>query len=98
MGQVGKYLRRVEGGYAHYCPGCDHLHAYATDKPLENGSRWAFDGNLNAPSFTPSMNIGDNWCHYYLTAGELIYCGGLKGHGLSGQTIPLPELPAEYCD
>src|ERR1039458_1070510 len=98
MNKLVKYLRKTTSGYAHYCPGCELLHVFAVDKPFDNGSRWRFDGNLEKPTFSPSMNIGDNWCHYHLTAGKLIFTGGNKGHGLSGQTLPLPELPLEYRD
>jgi hypothetical protein len=98
MGQAGRYLRKVDRGYAHYCPGCDSLHVFAVDRPFDNGARWTFNGDLEKPSFSPSMNVGDNWCHYHLTAGMLIYTPGNTGHGLSGQTLPLPELPPDYRD
>jgi hypothetical protein len=98
MGQAGKYLRKTTSGYAHYCPGCELLHAFAVDKPFDNGSRWSFDGNLEKPTFSPSMNIGNNWCHYTLTAGMLKFVEGCRGHKLSNQTVPLPELPPEDRD
>ena len=97
MGQVGKYLRKQHGGWAHYCPGCEEIHHYPVDEPHPNGSRWQFDGNMEKPSFTPSMNIGPDWCHYYLTKGMLIF-SACSGHGLGGKTMPLPELPPEYRD
>lgn len=34
----------------------------------------------------------DFCCHYILTDGQLQYCGD-STHPLSGQTVPLPELP-----
>ena len=99
MGQAGKYLRRTgsttsgdPGGYAHYCPGCDGMHVFAVDEPFPNGARWTFNGNLEKPTFSPSMNIGNDWCHYNLTDGELRYTT-CRGHNLGGQTLPLPELP-----
>ena len=64
MGQAGKFLRRVgaadghtAGGYAHWCPACEEMHAFAVDKPFSNGAKWTFDGNLDAPTFSPSMLI-----------------------------------------
>jgi hypothetical protein len=47
MSQVSDTLRRCKGGYAHWCPGCSEMHL------LPDG--WAFNGNLTAPSFTPSF-------------------------------------------
>jgi len=44
-------------GYAHWCPACECMHAFAVDRPFKNGARWTFDGNVNAPTFLPSMNI-----------------------------------------
>lgn len=108
MSQVGKYLRRTgaadgytASGYAHWCPACESMHAFATDAPQRNGAKWTFDGNLAAPSFSPSMHItiGPDpddghieTCHYFLRNGMLQYLGDCT-HALSGQTVPLPELP-----
>jgi hypothetical protein len=37
----------MTGGFAHWCPGCEEMHK------LPDG--WAFDGNLEKPTFTPSF-------------------------------------------
>lgn len=76
--------------------------------PLPDG--WTFDGNLEAPTFSPSFahNWGPNgWkrddgriimvCHYIVTAGRVAYCGDCT-HEQAGQTIDMPALPADYCD
>jgi hypothetical protein len=119
MGQAGKYLRRIAigadyapGGWAHWCPGCSSMHAFAVDQPFPNGAQWKFDGNLEAPTFTPSMNIRtgkyadpqfvdedglSSICHYFLTAGNLIFTAD-STHALAGKTVPLPELPAGHRD
>jgi Family of unknown function (DUF6527) len=49
MGQVSKKLRRTELGYAHWCPGCGEMHVI-----FDN---WTFDGNLENPTFNPSVKI-----------------------------------------
>ena len=49
MGQVSASLRRVEGGHSHWCPGCEQMHVIPDS--------WAFDGNLDAPTFSPSVLI-----------------------------------------
>jgi hypothetical protein len=97
VGQVGRYLRSVTNGYAHYCPGCELMHAFAVDVPLGNGARWTFNGDLEKPTFNPSMNIGSDWCHYNLVNGELRF-STCNGHKLGGTTMLLPELPPEYRD
>lgn len=113
MGQVSSKLRRGEGRYFHWCPGCEEVHA------LPDG--WQFDGDLEAPTFRPSFKhsgmkktvkdgrwTGD-WerdaagkpipfvCHYILTAGQLHFCGD-STHSLAGQTVPLPALPSGLTD
>lgn len=118
MGQAGKYLRRVgsadghtAGGFAHWCPACKEMHAFAVDAPFRNGARWSFDGNLDAPTFAPSMNIRigpylDNdegkqgqfdVCHYFLRAGKIQFLDDCT-HSMRGQTVPLPELPLGHRD
>ena len=109
MGQVSSKLRRVAGGYAHWCPGCGEMHSIAVEQPFPNGARWTFDGNFDAPTFSPSVNIttgpaGDGdpddkaeRCHYFLRHGHLQFCGD-STHVLAGQTVPLPDLPPHVRD
>lgn len=47
MGQVSSKMRRGEGRYFHWCPGCKEMH------PLPDS--WSFNGNLESPTFTPSF-------------------------------------------
>lgn len=94
--------RHNNGGHPmHWCPACEELHAFAVDRPFHNGARWTFDGNLDAPTFAPSMNIAVGpfpdgrveRCHYFLKAGRIQFLGDCT-HKLAGQTIDLPDLPA----
>lgn len=117
MAQVSRVLRNwcdadgTRSGFTHWCPGCKHAHAYVTwrkDGKHDNEHPvWGFDGNLECPTFTPSMRIfipahtdeGVQYpevteCHYFVTAGEIRFCGDCK-HTLNSQTVPLPELPPE---
>lgn len=111
--QVSAKLRRAEGGYLHWCPGCGEMHL------LPDG--WTFDGNLEAPTFSPSFlhrgykrvfadgrwtgewqkDTGGNpipmVCHYILTAGVLHFCGDSQHH-FAGQSMPLPDLPLYLQD
>lgn len=119
MGQAGRHLRRFndsEGwfgqGFAHWCPACETMHGFAVERPFRNGAKWTFDGNLDRPTFTPSMNIKINTpdmgkdyqpdvsssvCHYFLKEGNLQFLGDCT-HAMKGQTVPLPELPMHLRD
>lgn len=46
-------LEKIEGGFAFYCPGCKCHHYF--------DSRWDFDGNMDAPTFSPSLLVGPYW-------------------------------------
>lgn len=113
MSQVSSRLRRVAGGYAHWCPGCEEIHR------LPDG--WEFDGNLEAPTFRPSFKheghitekVDGKWtgdwvrdgngnlvpfvCHYVVTSGAIQYCAD-STHSLAGKTIPMPVLPEHLRD
>jgi hypothetical protein len=113
MSQVSVTLRRITGGYAHWCPGCEEVHKLPDS--------WRFDGNLEKPTFTPSFKhegiqrvfVNGEWtgewkrdakgntipyiCHYILTAGVLNFCGDCS-HALVGKSVPLPELPEHLID
>jgi hypothetical protein len=91
-------------GIAHYCPGCNDMHYINTKVPNSNGAKWGWDGNLEAPTVSPSVNLraeftpeegGPEVCHYFLQGGVLKYCGDCT-HQYSGKDIPLPELPSEF--
>lgn len=81
-----------------YCPGCGHQHPYRVDVPQENGAMWTWNGDMEKPTFTPSLlcnkDIPDLRCHLFLTDGQLRYCGDCH-HELAGKIIDLPDLPNE---
>jgi hypothetical protein len=41
--------------------------------PNAAGQHWGWDGNVERPTLTPSINWVDHW-HGYLCAGELVSC------------------------
>lgn len=47
MGQVSDILRRATNGYVHWCPACEEAHILPDN--------WAFDGNVERPTFHPSF-------------------------------------------
>jgi hypothetical protein len=102
------FLWRRGPNYLHWCQGCKEGHVYPTARV--NGPNWSFNGNVQSPSFTPSMliyipagNYGEDnkfvpqrtRCHYYLTDGRLAFCTD-SPHEFSGQTVPLEPIPEDY--
>lgn len=81
MSQASATLRKVQGGYAHWCPGCEEMHFIATEEPRANGARWSFNGDVDRPTFSPSVKITSGhyaqgwqgkscWCTYKTEEGE----------------------------
>lgn len=107
MTAFGRLLRRVQGGYMHWCDGCRESHYIAVETPLANGSQWTFNGSADSPTFAPSVRIripayvekGDpdfsnpeSVCHYFLRGGTVQFCADTT-HRLAGQTVALPPWP-----
>lgn len=113
MNQVSSKLRHGEGGFFHWCDGCEEMHILP--------DTWNFDGNLEKPTFYPSFRhegiqrvfVGGKWtgewvrdaagqtipyiCHYVVTAGEMRFEID-STHALAGKTVPLPPLPNHLTD
>jgi hypothetical protein len=103
-------------GWAHWCPACRQIHVFNVEQPtraypefnIKGGVRWTFDGNLEQPTFAPSMLISTGgWkrpdgstvqrrtvCHYHLQGGVLKYCAD-SPHALAGKNVALPEIPGD---
>ena len=109
MGQLSAKLRSYDRGPAHWCPGCEEMHVFYVSAPANNGACWSWDGNVDRPTFAPSVKIttprtvddGEvieaTCCHYILRAGRIEFLGDCT-HALRGQTVDLPDLPAELRD
>ncbi len=98
-------LRRIDNHGVVYqalvfcCPGCveltggEGLHLLPVNT-TEQAPSWTFDGNLEAPTLSPSIrsHVGGGVCHSFLTAGRIEYLSDCT-HSLAGQTVALPDLP-----
>lgn len=77
----------AHGGYVVFCPGCEQGHLF--------DARWKFNGDLERPTFTPSMLVNGSRttkaprCHSYVTDGRIQFLGDCD-HALAGQTVDLP--------
>lgn len=87
-------------GWSFFCPGCDMDHSIQVDNSATpGGPQWSFDGNEEAPTFSPSIRVQYTWgesnerrvCHSFVQGGNLVYLSDCT-HALAGQTIPLPCL------
>lgn len=105
-----KLHRMSNGTYLHWCPGCQHRHAFYVDTPAPGGARWNFINNdPQRPSFTPSMHIwheadGDpsdpndyiprTTICHYILTDGIIDFLGDCQHELRGMKVELPDMPA----
>ena len=110
MSQVSKKLRDWAGpssfGFSFFCPGCNAAHTINT-----NPGGWGFNGNVESPTFTPSVLVTHEakpdaderfieWrtkriCHSFVTDGRIQFLGDCT-HALVGQTVPLADFPEHY--
>lgn len=95
-------------GWMIRCRACNWHEFPKVGKP---GASWTFDGDMEHPTFTPSMNelvngpgehhnaeLPTRRCHFIVTRGQINYCGDCT-HDLAGQSVPLdvwPETDIEH--
>jgi hypothetical protein len=84
-----------------WCPGCSGgrtsgsgYHALIVKAPEGSTAPvWGFDGNLECPTFTPSLLCeGEIRCHSFIANGQWQFLGDC-GHALAGQTVDMVPLP-----
>jgi len=85
--------------YGFYCPGCQCDHMFSV-LPVGHptGKTWRFDGNLEAPTFAPSLvcNISDPKarCHCFVEFGNIRYLDDCY-HELASKTVPMRDWDKE---
>ncbi len=86
----------LPGYYSFHCPGCKHDHVYTT-KEANTKLAWEFSGDVNAPTFSPSLlNRGgrhgsDFVCHLFVRNGKIEYCTDCS-HELAGKTVEMKDI------
>lgn len=76
------------------CPGCEIHHRIAHGPG--DGPRWTWNGNVDAPTFQPSILVRYPWgdkqvvCHSFVTDGRIQFLDDCT-HALAGQTVDLPD-------
>ena len=91
---------------AFVCPGClelgggSGLHMLPVNSTEESPS-WDWDGNLEAPTLSPSILTGKDdparRCHSFLKAGVFEFLGDCA-HSLAGTSVPMVELPGWFTN
>jgi len=77
-----------------WCPACKCGHGVWTTNT--KGANWTFDGNFEAPTFSPSLLIhhgkdGKEICHVVVSAGVINYCSDCT-HEFKGRSVPMEEF------
>jgi len=102
---VSSKLRKWAGdgkvGFTYWCQGCEQLHGVVVEGP----GAWGFNGNLERPTFTPSVLTTwtegpqriEKRCHTFITDGMVQFLADCT-HALAGKTDPLPDLPEHLRD
>lgn len=95
-------------GYTYWCQGCKSHHTVRTQSSV-GGSVWGFNGNLEKPTFTPSVLVTyeavpdadpvefPEWLTkricHTFVTDGMVQFLGDCTHEFAGTTAPLPELP-----
>lgn len=77
------------------CPGCGVVHGVTVGEGSD--PRWDWNGNVNKPTFTPSILVRYTWgvertpvvCHSFVTDGRIQFLADCT-HELAGQTVDIP--------
>lgn len=98
---MAKLKKRIIEYYHFFCPGCKCEHTYVV---CNDNSQWHFNGNMEYPTFTPSllntMRVENETtkqmelksrCHLFVTEGKIVYCGDCT-HELSGKTVDMQSF------
>ncbi len=88
---LSRKLRLLGGEPAYWCPGCECAHQVAVSTPNEAGAHWQWNGNAEAPTFSPSVHIVGR-CHCFVRAGRIEFMADCA-HVLAGKTVDVPDWP-----
>lgn len=110
MGALSPILRNADDGkLLFWCPGCDGAHGVSVGEGP--GPRWGYNGNPEAPTFTPSILV--KYPHWVPPAPttetqreviDICHSFVVDGkiqflgdctHALAGQTVLIPAWDAE---
>ena len=81
-------------GHLIFCPACRCGHLFYNVQAGQS-ARWTFNGDLDNPTFNPSMLIKESVnhprCHSFVRNGKIEFLSNCT-HSMAGQTVDLPEI------
>ncbi len=79
---------RIGAYYYFFCPACNSNHKFEV-----RVGHWSFNGNMEKPSFEPSLNLllHGGRCHLFVKDGRIQYLGDCK-HDLAGQSVEMRDM------
>ena len=88
-------------GYMIFCPACGRGHLFYTDYPAKPQHNWTFNGDLEKPTFKPSMLVHSHKtqprCHSHVTDGKIAFLNDCD-HDMKGKTVDLPDCDEKFTD
>lgn len=107
----GLYLRKTfrgdgtQFGLKHKCPACEYNHTIPVHQRVEGEAHhvWTYNGNVESPTFHPSVNISATArdgtlimrCHYFVVNGKINFCDDCT-HKMKGmQNVPMIPFTLE---
>ena len=106
MSQLSPILRdSIGNGLMFWCPGCNKPHRIQHGSG--EGPRWGWNGDVNKPTFTPSVLVTydgidagkdgapPSVCHSFVNDGRIQFLGDCT-HALANQTVDLPRWPERF--
>lgn len=110
---LGNPEEEAKGVMAVMCPGCKCHHIIATVQPFSNGATWKFNGDLEKPTFSPSLlvktgsyacpgfvdppGIPGVVCHSWIESGTIRFMDDCT-HDLRNQAVELPDVDHRWPD
>lgn len=114
LSEDDEHFRDGQREYFFHCPGCKHGHRYTTAwspkkkadyeakhcGPNEKAPTWTFNGNLQSPSFQPSLlyrytktknDEVQKVCHLYVTNGQMQFLSDCT-HEFAGKTVDMGDI------
>lgn len=81
-------------GYMIFCPACECGHLFYTNHSNPK-CNWTFDGNMEQPTFSPSMLVYQGQshprCHSFVRDGKIQFLSDCT-HKFANQTLDLPDI------
>lgn len=80
-----------------HCPGCGCEHGVWTTKTNQNNAIWDFNGDMDKPTFSPSIKVTyptaakTHICHSFIKNGMIQFLSDCT-QSLAGKTVELPDV------